>query len=74
MNIEHVTLSYDGSRNHLEDVSTVIPKGKITTIIGPNGSGKSTLLRLTRSATVENLSIILTLKYRHLQKSSFLAS
>lgn len=46
MNIEHVTLSYDGSRNHLEDVSTAIPKGKITTIIGPNGSGKSTLLNV----------------------------
>ncbi|WP_010291012.1 ABC transporter ATP-binding protein [Kurthia massiliensis] len=44
MNIQDVTLSYDGTRNHLNDVSTTIPKGKITTIIGPNGSGKSTLL------------------------------
>lgn len=44
MNIDQVVLSYDGTRNHLNDVSTTIPKGKITTIIGPNGSGKSTLL------------------------------
>lgn len=46
MNIDHVTLSYDGRRNQLEDVSAVIPQQKITTIIGPNGSGKSTLLHV----------------------------
>lgn len=44
MNIDQIILSYDGTRNHLNGVSTAIPQGKITTIIGPNGSGKSTLL------------------------------
>lgn len=29
---------------HVDGVTTVIPSGKITTIIGPNGCGKSTLL------------------------------
>lgn len=44
MEIKHITYSYDQRTNHLEDVSTEIELGKITTIIGPNGSGKSTLL------------------------------
>lgn len=34
-----------GERRILENVTTQIPPGKITTIIGPNACGKSTLLR-----------------------------
>lgn len=60
MNIDHVTLSYDGSRNHLDDVSTEIPYGKITTIIGPNGSGKSTLLNvISRNHKVNSGTVML---------------
>lgn len=44
MDIQQLVVSHDGTKKHLNNVSTVIPKGKITTIIGPNGSGKSTLL------------------------------
>ncbi len=44
MEIKEVIVSHDGTTRHLNGVSTVIPKGKITTIIGPNGCGKSTLL------------------------------
>lgn len=44
MKIESIVLTHDNTRNHLDGVSTVIAKGKITTIIGPNGCGKSTLL------------------------------
>ena len=44
MEIHNVVVSYDGTKKHLNGVSTAIPKGKITTILGPNGCGKSTLL------------------------------
>ncbi|TJZ93322.1 ATP-binding cassette domain-containing protein [Paracoccus gahaiensis] len=30
----------------LHDISTTLPKGRLTALIGPNGAGKSTLLRL----------------------------
>lgn len=44
MELNKVVVSHDGTRRHLNGVTTVIPKGEITTIIGPNGCGKSTLL------------------------------
>ena len=44
MHIQQVVVSHDGTKKHLNNISTVIPKGKVTTILGPNGSGKSTLL------------------------------
>ncbi|GLC87704.1 ABC transporter ATP-binding protein [Lysinibacillus piscis] len=44
MEIKDITVSHDNTRNHLDGVSTMIQKGKVTTIIGPNGCGKSTLL------------------------------
>ena len=44
MEINKVVVSHDGTKRHLNGVTTAIPKGKITTIIGPNGCGKSTLL------------------------------
>ncbi|MEG0470949.1 MAG: ABC transporter ATP-binding protein [Solibacillus sp.] len=46
MEMKEVIVSHDGTTRHLNGVSTVIPKGKITTIIGPNGCGKSTLLNV----------------------------
>lgn len=39
-----LALSY-GERIVIEDLTTRIPSGQVTTIIGPNGCGKSTLLR-----------------------------
>ncbi len=44
MEINQVIVSHDGTKHHLNGVTTAIQKGKITTIIGPNGCGKSTLL------------------------------
>lgn len=44
MKIQEVVVSHDGTKKHLNGVTTAIPKGKITTILGPNGCGKSTLL------------------------------
>lgn len=44
--LKDVSFSYDGSRQVLQNISCVIPKGKKTAIVGPNGSGKSTLVKL----------------------------
>ncbi len=43
--LENVSFRY-GENRAVENVSAVIPKGKVTAVIGPNGSGKTTLLRL----------------------------
>ncbi|RXZ70250.1 ABC transporter ATP-binding protein [Agromyces albus] len=44
LEIDHLSLGY-GERTVVDDVSTIIPPGRITAIIGANASGKSTLLR-----------------------------
>lgn len=44
MEINNIRFSYQDRVERLKGVSTMIEKGKITTILGPNGSGKSTLL------------------------------
>lgn len=67
MEIKRIIVSHDHITNHLDDVSTSIPKAKVTTIIGPNGCGKSTLLSvLSRSnmptsgtASLENRDLMM---------------
>lgn len=67
MEVEKVIVTHDNKTNHLDSVTTSIPKGKITTIIGPNGCGKSTLLSvLSRNhfpksggASLENRDVVL---------------
>lgn len=46
--LNHVTFQYEGihSPKVLDDVSLLIPKGKITAIVGTSGSGKTTLIKL----------------------------
>lgn len=39
-----ISINY-GDQNIIHQLSTIIPNGKITSIIGPNGCGKSTLLK-----------------------------
>lgn len=46
MEVKQLSFAYDPKYSFIEKINTLIPKGKITTIIGPNGSGKSTLLQL----------------------------
>lgn len=44
LEIEQLNLWY-GSKHALNNVSMVVPRGKVTALIGPSGCGKSTLLR-----------------------------
>ena len=44
--LEHVTFSYDGMKNALEDISLSIGTGQTVAFVGPSGGGKSTLAAL----------------------------
>ena len=44
--LEHVTFSYDGVKNALEDISLSIGMGQTVAFVGPSGGGKSTLAAL----------------------------
>ena len=44
--LEHVTFSYDGVKNALEDISLSIGAGQTEAFVGPSGGGKSTLAAL----------------------------
>ncbi len=45
LKVNHLTKSYDGVVNSLDDVSFSLGKGELVSIIGSSGAGKSTLLR-----------------------------
>lgn len=44
ISLENVSIGY-GDRSVIDNLTTEIPQGKVTTILGPNGCGKSTLLK-----------------------------
>ena len=46
LRLENLSFSYDDERTVLDQISAVIPQGKVTALVGPNGSGKSTLSML----------------------------
>lgn len=43
---EHVTFSYDGEVNVLDDVSFTIAPGETVALVGPTGAGKTTIVNL----------------------------
>lgn len=43
--LDSVCFAYD-EKAVIDNVSVVIPRGKVTAVVGPNGSGKSTLIKL----------------------------
>ncbi|WP_193213433.1 ABC transporter ATP-binding protein [Luteolibacter marinus] len=58
----------------LDDVSLVIPEGKITVLVGPNGSGKSTLLNtLARQLRAEAGTVIIDGRELHMMSARELA-
>lgn len=44
--IKNLTKSYHSKQMALNDISLILPKGKIIGLLGPNGSGKTTLIKL----------------------------
>lgn len=46
VSLDHVTFSYNGEGNALNDVSVDIPAGKTVALVGPSGAGKSTIMNL----------------------------
>ena len=45
LEVEGVSFAY-GAKQALDDVSFVVPNGRVTFLLGPNGAGKSTLFSL----------------------------
>ncbi len=44
--LKHVTKSYDGKTNIIQDINFEIGKGEFVTLLGPSGCGKTTILRM----------------------------
>lgn len=44
--LQHLSKSYDGRFNAVQDISLTIPSGRITALLGPSGCGKTTVLKM----------------------------
>ncbi|OOF56058.1 ABC transporter ATP-binding protein [Rodentibacter myodis] len=71
--IKNIHKSY-GAKKVVDDVSVVIPKGKITAFIGPNGAGKSTVLSIiSRLLSADSGEVYLNDELLTRQKSNDIA-
>lgn len=51
LSCEHVSLSYDGLRHAVADLSFTVDTGSIFALVGPNGAGKTSTLRMLATLT-----------------------
>lgn len=71
--IRNISKSYSGKKV-VDDISLVIPKGKITSFIGPNGAGKSTVLSIiSRLLSADSGEVYLNNELLNSKKSSEIA-
>jgi ABC-2 type transport system ATP-binding protein len=56
---EHVSLSYDGLRHAVADLSFTVEAGSIFALVGPNGAGKTSTLRMLATLTEPTMGRIL---------------
>ncbi|OOF36710.1 iron ABC transporter ATP-binding protein [Rodentibacter mrazii] len=71
--IRNISKSYNGKKV-VDNVSLVIPKGKITSFIGPNGAGKSTVLSIiSRLLSADTGEVYLNNELLNSKKSSEIA-
>jgi len=74
ININNLTLSYDGTTTIINELDLDIQKGTITALVGPNGCGKSTLLRgISRLLQPINGAVYLDGQQVHAMKAKDLA-
>lgn len=74
INIETLTLSYDGKTTIIDNLDLDIQAGTITALVGPNGCGKSTLLRgISRLLKPQKGSVYLDGQRVHSMKAKDLA-
>ncbi len=60
LQIEHVSLSYDGGRNYaVKDLSLNLRAGEIFGLLGPNGAGKTTTLKMVTGILSPNTGRVL---------------
>ena len=46
LRLEHVSMSYDGKNEVIQDLNLHIPEGQLVVLIGPSGCGKTTTLQM----------------------------
>ena len=62
MHISHILKKFD-EKTVVNDVSFLLPKGKVTSLIGPNGAGKSTVMSIiSRLIAPDNGSVVIEKK------------